>query len=413
MYLEYFGLRNYPFLSTADRRFYYLSEGQQQAYDYLNYLLVIRDGIVVVTGEPGIGKSVLIDQVCAKLPEKVKTIHIQQTLLSVDEFLISICMQLGVQPEQNDKPHLLGSIKNFAMDQHLEMHPMLLMIDEAQNLPPPILEEIRLLANLEMFGRKLIQVILLGQQELSTNITSLPNDAFLQLVRLNHHMEPLKRNEIQEYIDYRLYVAGNDGRLAFPKDLLDGIICYTGGVPRLINQLCDMMLITAYINKTNEISTACLHNAIHKLAWPLYIERKSELPVHYITQDEVTLRPVPLLVVRKGDVIVGKYLLNRKRMLIGRQSNLDICLEESKSSRIHAQLVFLDGQFFIHDLNSMNGTHMDNNKIRWHELNDHDVIRIGQHTLTYQLAAEEDDFTIDSKSMGSDAIENENAQLIA
>ncbi len=407
MYLEYFGLRDYPFLSTTDRRFHFQSEGQQRARDYLNYLLVIRDGIAVVTGEPGVGKTILVDHVCAGLPEKVKIVQIQQTLLTVDEFLISICMQLDIHLEHNNKPYLLEAIKNFAMDQHLNMQPLLLVVDEAQNLNPPILEEIRLLANLEMFGRKLIQVILLGHEELAINITSLPNDAFLQNVRLNHHIEPLSRDEIHEYIDYRLYVAGNDGRLAFPKELLDGIICYTGGVPRLINQLCDMMLITAYINKTNEISTQCLHSAIQKLAWPLYIERKSELPLNQTKQDVVNIRPLPIMVVRKGEVIVGKYLLNRKRMLIGRQKNLDICIEETKSSRIHAQIVYLDGQFFIHDLNSMNGTYLDNTKVRWHELSDQDVFRIGQHTLSYQLADEAE------TSMGSDSIENESAQLIA
>jgi len=408
MYLKYFGLRDYPFLSTTDRRFYYLSEGQQRASDYLKYLLVVRDGIVVLTGEPGVGKTMLIDQVCANLPEKVKIVQFHQTLLSVDEFLLSICMQLDCQPEYKDKPHLLEAIKNFAMDQHLDMQPVMLIIDEAQNLSPLILEEIRLLTNLEMFGRKLIQVILLGHQELSVNISSLPNDAFSQVVRLNHHLEPMQREEIREYIDYRLYVAGNDGRLEFPTELLDGIICYTGGVPRLVNQLCDMMLITAYINKTNEISSICLHNAIYKLAWPLYIERKCELPLQSTNQAEVTIRPLPLLVVRKGDVIVGKYLLNRKRMLIGRQKDLDICIEESKSSRIHAQLLFLYGKFFIHDLNSMNGTHLGNNKVRWHELNDLDEFRIGQHTLSYQLTADEteNDLAVDTNII-------ETAQLIA
>ena len=347
----------------------------------------------LLVGEPGVGKSILIDQVASKLPEQVRIGHIRQTLLSADEFLLSVCLQLGLNPEQTDKPHLFEAIKDYAMDQHLDLRPVLLVIDEAQNLNSAILEEIRLLANLEMFGRKLIQIILLGHPELGVNITSLPNDALMQLVRLNHHMNPLSREEIREYIDYRLYVAGNDGRLVFPKELLDGIVCYTGGIPRLINQLCDMMLITAYINQTHEIDTRCLHSAIHKLAWPLYIERKTELPLRYIPQDEVNIRPLPLMVVRKGDVIVGKYLLNHKRMLIGRQKNLDICIDEAKSSRIHAQLVYLDGQFFIHDLNSMNGTHLESQqgekKVRWYGLSDQDVIRIGQHTLTYQVAESE------------------------
>lgn len=386
MYCDYFKLRDYPFLSTADRRFFYLSEGQARAKEYLKYLLVIRDGIVVVTGEPGVGKSVLLDQVIHSLPDKVQKAYLQQTLISVEELLLSICMQLGCIPERKTKAELFSALHDYAMDQHMALSPVLLVIDEAQNLNPLVLEEIRLLANLEMFGRKLIQVILMGQPELALNITALPNDGFLQLVRLNHHVEPLSREEISDYIDYRLYVAGNDGRLMFPRELLDGIICYTGGVPRLINQLCDMMLVTAFINHTNTIDTHCLHNAIHKLHWPLYMERKSEFPINQPKQDNVDMRPLPLLVVKKGDVIVGKYLLNRKRMLIGRQKNLDIYLDDPKSSRIHAQIVYLDQQFYIHDLNSAHGIHKGDGKVKWHSLADHDTLWIGSHSLEYQLS---------------------------
>jgi type II secretory pathway predicted ATPase ExeA len=388
MYCEYFGLKDYPFLSTADRRFFYLSESQAKAREYLSYLLVLRDGIVVVTGEPGIGKSVLVNQAITSLPEKVSVAHLSQTLLTHDEFLLSLCMQFGCTPENKDKPELYRAIENYAMDQHLELKPVLLVIDDAQNLSPAVLEEIRLLANLEMFGRKLVQVILVGLPELAINITALPNDALNQVIRLNHQLQPLSRDEICEYIDYRLYVAGNDGRLAFPRDLLDGIMCYTGGIPRLINQLCDMMLVTAYITKTDQIDTYCLHSAIQKLAWPLYIERKSELLLRQKENDMVGMRPLPLLTVYKNDVIVGKYLLNRKRMLIGRQKNLDVYIEEPRSSRIHAQIIYMDGQFFLHDLNSMNGTHLDNKKVKWHALSDNDSFRIGQHRLSYQVSDE-------------------------
>ena len=391
MYCEYFGLRDYPFLSTADRRFFYLSEGQARAKEYLKYLLVIRDGIVVVSGEPGVGKTVLLDQVIHSLPDKVQKAYLNQTLISVEEFLLSVCMQLGCTPERKTKAELFSALHDYAMDQHMSLRPVLLVIDEAQNLNPLVLEEIRLLANLEMFGRKLIQVILMGQPELTMNIAALPNDGFAQLVRLNHRVEPLTRDEICEYIDYRLYIAGNDGRLVFPRELLDGIICYTGGVPRLINQLCDMMLITAYINNTNNIDNKCLHHAIQKLHWPLYIERKSDYPAMLPEQANVDMRPLPLLVVKKGDVIVGKYLLNRKRMLIGRQKNLDIYIDEPKSSRIHAQIVYLDQQFYIHDLNSANGIHKGEGKVKWYSLSDHDRLRIGDHTLEYRLSDEASD----------------------
>jgi len=405
VYCEYFGLKDYPFLSTADRRFFYLSENQAKAKDYLSYLLVLRDGIAVITGEPGIGKSVLIDQAIVDMPEKLNVAHLSQTLLTHDEFILSLCMQFGCTPDCKDKPELYKAIQNYAMDQHFELCQVLVVIDEAQNLSPLVLEEIRLLASMEMFGRKLIQFILLGQPELAININALPSDAFSQLVRLNHRLKPLSRDEVCEYIDYRLFVAGNDGRLEFPKELIDGMLCYTGGIPRLVNQLCDMMLVTAYINKTDQIDTYCLHSAIHKLAWPLYIERKSDLPLRQVAHEEVDMRPLPLLIVRKNDIIVGKYLLNKKRMLVGRQKNLDISIDETLSSRIHAQIIYMDGQFYIHDLNSMNGTHFEDKRIKWHAFSDNESLRIGRHTLSYQVTDEnEQDILISELEEESAAI---------
>ena len=384
MYCEYFGLRDYPFLSTADRRFFYISEAQSQARAYLQYLLEIRDGIVVLTGESGSGKSVLLDQLMHDLPTRVTSAHIKHTLLSDEEFLLSVCMQLNCVPENKSKPALFAALHEFAMDQHLTLTPVLLVIDEAQNLNPRVLEEIRQLASLEMFGRKLIQVIMVGQPELESILADLPNDAFAQLIRLQHKLAPLSKRELSEYIDYRMYVAGNDGRIVFPDELMGEILAFSGGVPRLVNQLCDMMLVTAFINKTNLIDTRCLRSAIYKLGWPLYIERKHEFG--RMSQDNVDMRPLPLLVVRNGDTVVGKYLLNKKRMLIGRHANLEICIDEPAANRIHAQLVNLDKQFFIHDLNHNNDTLLKGEPVKWHALSDKDVMRIGSHTLEYQLS---------------------------
>jgi len=384
MYCEYFGLRDYPFLSTSDRRFFYISEGQTQARSYLQYLLEIRDGIVVMTGVPGSGKSVLLDQLLHDIPTRVSTARIQHTLINDEEFLLSVCMQLGCLPEHTDKPALFAAVREFAMDKHLAMMPVLLVIDEAQNLNPRVLEEVRQLASLEMFGRKLIQIILIGQPELETILADMPNDAFTQMIRLQHHLAPLNKRELSEYIDYRLYVAGNDGRIVFPNELMDDLMAYTGGVPRLVNQLCDMMLVTAFINKTNLLDSRCLRSAIYKLGWPLYVERKHASA--RLNKDEVDMRPVPLLVVHKGNTIVGRYLLSKKRMMIGRNPDLDISIDDSGASRIQAQLVNMDKQFFIHVLNNNNEILLNGQPVKWQALADNDVLHIGNHTLEYQLS---------------------------
>jgi type II secretory pathway predicted ATPase ExeA len=384
MYCEYFGLRDYPFLSTADRRFFYISEGQSQAKNYLQYLLEIRDGIVVLTGVPGSGKTVLLEQLLHDIPGGVSTARIQHTLLNDEEFLFSVCMQLECIPKETGKPQLFNAIRDYAMDQHLAMKPVLLVVEDAQNLNPRILEEIRQLAGLEMFGRKLIQLILVGQPELDDILADMPNEALAQHIRLQHRLKPLGKRELSEYIDYRLYVAGNDGRIVFPSELMQDILAYTGGIPRLINQLCDMMLVTAFINHTDLIDSRCLRSSVQKLGWPLYAERRHDSA--RLNRDDVDMRPVPLLTVHNGDSIVGKYLLNKKRMLIGRSANAEIVIDDPAAGRIHAQLVNMDKQFFIHDLNNNGETSLNDQPVKWRGLSDGDVLQIGNYTMEYQLA---------------------------
>ena len=386
MYCDFFGLRDYPFLSTADRRFFYLSEGQAQARIYLQHLLQIRDGIVVLSGEAGVGKSVLLDQLLKSLPEKVTVAHLHHTLIDETGFLLAIAMQLGCVPETPDRNSLSAAILAHATDQHLDLKPVLIVIDEAQNLTPRMLEEIRLLANMELFGRKLIQFILLGQPELDFKFAAKANRAVAQMVRLQHRLVPFTQPEISEYIDFRLYVAGNDGRLFFPTGIIADIERYTGGIPRLINQLCDMMLVTAFINKTNTLDADCLERAVYKLGWPPYAERM--LPARKVRNDSVDIRPLPMLVVHKGEEVVGRYLLNKKRMSIGSQAGADIRLDEPQADALHAQLVNVDQQFFLHDLDSRFGSYLDGNPVKWYELSDRVQIAIGGHTLEYQLHEE-------------------------
>lgn len=383
MYCEFFGLRDYPFLSTADRRFFYPSEGQTRAKLYLQHLLRIRDGIVIVSGEPGVGKTVLLDQLLKSLPDKVSVAHLHHTLIDETGFLLAVAMRLGCVPDAHDKTTLSDAIYAHAADQHLDMRPLLVIIDEAHNLTSRVLEEVRLLANMEMFGRKLIQFILLGQPELDLKFAARANRAVAQLVRLHHRLAPLGEAEISEYIDYRLHIAGNDGRLHFPGEIIADILHYTGGVPRLINQLCDMMLVTALLNNTTTLDSDCLVRAVYKLGWPPYAERI--LSARKVRNDSVDIRPLPMLVVRKGSELVGKYLLNKKRMLVGSQPGADIRLDDPQAEAVHAQLVNIDRQFFLHDLDSRCGSYHGATPIKWYELSDTDQITIGSHTLEYQL----------------------------
>jgi len=391
MYREFFRLDDYPFRLTADARYFYMGKGHLQAKAYLKYILHIRDGVAVITGEPGVGKTVLLENVLAYLEDDIVVAHIKQTQLTTTEFLLAVCLQLELEPEKINKATLINEIQRFCLRQHFKTKKVVLIVDEAHNLKINTLEELRMLANMEMFGRKLLQIVLVGQPSLNHILSSHRKDALSQMVRLSCHIEPLTIKEMGEYIDHRLAVASKGNyTLSFPKDSLSTIMCYTGGVPRLVNVLCDMMLIAACLQGTQYVDAACLHGAIKKLGWPVYLKRISDLPKPNATENFVQQRPIPMLVIRQPGQITGEYLLNRERMFIGRDADQDITLENRKVSRHHAQIVNINGRYFIQDLNSTNGIYVCSEPVKWHALTNHDQIRIGDCVMEYQESVSKD-----------------------
>lgn len=388
MYRDFFQLDDYPFRLTADARYFFMGEGHGRATAYLNYLLHVRDGIGVITGEPGVGKSVVLEHVLAEQKEDVVLARIQQTQLTATEFLMAVCLQFGLNPESNDKAKLIEALYRFCRKTHFGGKFVLLVVDEAQRLKPQVLEEIRLLASLEKNGRKLIHVVLSGQPELNLLLSPQRKDAMSQQVRLNCHIEPLKQEEVSRYIEYRLWIAGGEHTVGFPEELLPLIMRYTGGIPRLINVLCDMTLIAACMRNNRFVDEASMHAALRKLEWPPYVERSGNLPKEYLLP-----RPGPahnnnqprIAVYNRGRII-AEYNLDKERLLIGRESKQDICLDAPKTSRTHAQIVNIDGRYYLHDLNSTNGTYVKKQQVTWYPLDNGDHIRIADYVLVYQEA---------------------------
>ena len=391
MYREFFRLEDYPFRLTADARYFYMGDGHIRAKAYLKYILHIRDGVALITGEPGVGKTVMLENVLANMEDDIVVAHITQTQLTTTEFLLAVCLQFGLEPVKINKATLIEEIQRFCLSQHFKTKTVVLVVDEAHNLNINTLEELRMLANLEKFGRKLLQIILVGQPSLNHLLSSHRKDALSQMVRLSCHIEPLTIKEMGEYIDHRLAVASNGSKtISFPKDSLASIMCYTGGVPRLVNVLCDMMLIAACLQKTQSVDATCLHGAIKKLGWPVYLKRISNMPKPNATENSVQQRPIPVLVVRQSGKITGEYLLNKERMFIGRKADQDIKLDDRKVSRQHAQIINIDGRYFLQDLNSTNGIYLCSEQVKWHALTNHDQIRIGDCVMEYQESMKKD-----------------------
>lgn len=386
MYRDFFQLDDYPFRLTADARYFFMGEGHGRAAAYLNYLFHVRDGIGVITGDPGVGKTVLLEHVLGELSDEVVVARIRQTQLTATEFLMAVCLQFGIKPALTHKAVLLDAINRYASQQHFAGKVVLLVVDEAQRLKPQVLEEIRMLASLEEYGRKLFHIILCGQTELNQLLSPERKDALSQQVRLSCHIDPLAEEEVRRYIEYRLWIAGGEHSVEFPPETLPLIMRFTGGIPRLINVLCDMTLIAASLRNRRFVDEDCVEAALRKLKWPPYADRTSALPT-----DVLLPRPGPgsdapvarISVYWKGRV-ASEVKLDKERLLIGREAGQDIRLDTRKASRNHAQIVNIDGKFYLQDLNSTNGTYVKRQPISWHRLEHGDHIRIADFVLVYE-----------------------------
>lgn len=381
MYRQFMQLNDYPFRLTADARYFFMGGDHLRAKSYLLYSLHVRDGLAVVTGEPGVGKTLVIEQALRELQTETVIARIRQPRLMVTEFLFAVCQQFDCLPEHLNKAALIQAIYDFARHQHFEKKSIIVIVDEAHLLSAKVLEEIRMLANFEEHGRKIIQVMLVGQPALNNILSSRNHDSLSQMVRLSCHINPLGIYEVKKYISYRLLVAESTKSITFPDSLLPGIMCYTGGVPRLVNILCDMMLIAAYVKKQTIVDATCLHAAVKKLDWPFYLQRVCASPklmsVKTFSQRLMPSKRYPVLKITRNGQVMGERVLDKERTLIGRKAGVDIRINDETTSKIHAQIVCVDGEYILQDLNSTNGTRVGDKTVQWHYLNAHDHIHIG------------------------------------
>jgi general secretion pathway protein A len=265
MYKEFYGLREYPFNMTPDPQFLFLSHNHRIALDVLRFGIRDRKGFLVITGEIGAGKTTVCRSLLRSLDANTKTALVLNPTLSDSQILRAICDEFRLQPAKTTKKDLYDTINAFLLRELAANHNVALIIDEAQNLKPRVLEQIRLLSNLETEKEKLLQIILVGQPELGR---LLQRDDLVQLkqrVALRHHIPPLAWEEVGEYIRHRLEVAGGDGRIQWTDGALLLIRRYSRGVPRLINVICDKALMAGYVAESFTIDAGFVQRAIEDL----------------------------------------------------------------------------------------------------------------------------------------------------
>jgi general secretion pathway protein A len=261
MYREFYGLREYPFNMTPDPQFLFLSRNHRIALDVLLYGIRERKGFIVITGEIGAGKTTLCRALLNSLNSTTKTALILNPCLSNSQILRAISDEFRLQSAKTTKKDLYDAINAFLLRELAANHNVALIVDEAQNLKPSVLEQIRLLSNLETEKEKLLQIVLVGQPELGEVLAEAGLRQLKQRIALRHHVQPLVYKELVEYIEHRLRVAGSDG-IEWTTSALVLIFKYSLGVPRLINLVCDRALVAGYLAESYVIDAPQVEQAI-------------------------------------------------------------------------------------------------------------------------------------------------------
>ena len=266
MYESYFGFTEKPFNVTPDSRFLFESEKHREALAHMIYGIKERKGFITITGEIGTGKTLLCRALLSQLDKNVHTALILNPDLSKLELLQSILDDLEI-PSNSTKTRkdIIDALNTFLLEESAKGKNVAVLIDEAQNLSPDVLEQVRLLSNLETENEKLIQLVLIGQPELN-DILDLPNLRQLkQRIAVRYHITPLNYEEVCSYIEHRLGVAGGKHLVDFTPKARKRIYKFTNGVPRVINILCDQALLTAYVSETRKIDIKIINNAIKEI----------------------------------------------------------------------------------------------------------------------------------------------------
>lgn len=266
MYEEFYGLTAAPFSITPDPRFLFLGYHHREAYDHLLFGITQRKGFIQITGEIGTGKTTLCRAVLEQLGPSFATALILNPVMSSLQLLRSILHEFGLDDRGNDRVRLLQRLNEFLLERTAEGRDVVLFIDEAQDMPASLLEEVRLLSNLETDDRKLLQIVLLGQPELRAKLERRELEQLRQRILVRYHITPMDRDETEAYIAHRLAVAGSDGRPTFSPRALGSIHRRSRGVPRLINALCDNALLAGFVDGTDRLHWRHVRRAARELA---------------------------------------------------------------------------------------------------------------------------------------------------
>jgi len=279
MYETYYGLSDKPFRLRPDPNFFYGSKGHKRAMAYLDYGLSHGEGFIVITGEVGAGKTTLVRNLFKQMPsEKIVAAHIVNTHLDADDTLRTVVAAFGLPYENASKTAMLDRLEHFLRACDQEGKRALLVVDEAQNLTPRAVEELRMLSNFQTDDKALLQTFLLGQPEFRTTLHSAGMQQLRQRVTASYHLGPMDAAETQAYVEHRLHTVGWNNDPSFSPGAHAAIYDYSGGIPRKTNSLCDRLLLMGYLEELHAFTETHVRDVIKDIA------QEYELPPEVLRQ---------------------------------------------------------------------------------------------------------------------------------
>lgn len=265
MYEKYYGFTDRPFNLTPDSKFFFASSKHEEALSCLLLAISERNGFVVITGEIGSGKTTVCRTLLNRLDQATKVALVLNTHLGKKELLTTILEDLEIEYKSTSKTHILSALNKYLIEQTSKDINVVLVIDEAQNLTPSVLEEVRMLSNLETEREKLVQIVLMGQPELKKKLALPKLEQFRQRVVFHYHLEPLNYEETADYLKHRLKTAGNVNMDIFSQGAIDEIFKFSKGIPRLVNLACHNALISGLVCDAKHITVDIARSSIKDL----------------------------------------------------------------------------------------------------------------------------------------------------
>jgi general secretion pathway protein A len=265
MYEEFYGLTAPPFSITPDPRYLFFSRRHREAFEHMLFGITQRKGFIQITGEVGAGKSTLCRAVLEQLRQGFATAMILNPVMTGIQLVRTILHEFGLDDRGNDRVQLVRRLNGFLLDRLRSGQDVVLFVDEAQDMSDDLLEEIRLLSNLETDDRKLVQIVLIGQPELRRRLERRELRQLHQRITVRYHLGPIGREETEAYIFHRLTVAGSNGRPTFSPAAIRAIHRHSRGVPRLINAVCDKALLAGFVGDRDHITWREVRRAVRDL----------------------------------------------------------------------------------------------------------------------------------------------------